>query len=70
MQNKPFQPGNLVEILRVGIGIPSGSLALIIESHPGPGGASDEKIHTLQLVGNNKGISIRRYLERDLRRVS
>ena len=67
MQNKPFQPGNLIEITRASIGIPLGSIALVIEEHDLH---QTYTLYTVRLVGNNKGISIRRYLKRDMKVVS
>ena len=70
-----MQPGNLVEITRASIGIPAGSMALIVKSDlparwVGDSAAARQAIYTVQLIGNNKGISIRRYLERDMKEIS
>jgi len=70
-----MKPGNLVEITRASIGIPAGTLALIVKSDlperfVGDSAAAHMAIHTVQLIGNNKGISIRRFLERDMKEIS
>ena len=67
-----MKPGNLVRTVAYRVGIPVGSVGLIIESHfplrvvPDP-----EKIHTIQFVGEiGKQRGQRRFLERDLEIVS
>ena len=67
--------GNLVEITRSSIGVPAGTLALIIKSDlperfVGHSQAAHMAIHTVQLIGNNKGSISRRYLERDMTEIS
>ena len=68
--------GNLVKITRASIGVPAGTLGLIVESY-GVQGDYDttlgEKIHILQLIGVLGALgypSERRYLPRDLEVVS
>jgi len=63
-----MKPGNLIRTIRAGIGVPAGTLALIIKSDlperwVGDSDAAREAIHTVQLLGLNR---TRRYLGRDL----
>jgi hypothetical protein len=63
-----LQPGALIVINRAAIGIPAGSMALIIKTDlparwQGGLGAGREQIHTVQILGSNR---TRRYLARDL----
>jgi len=63
-----MKPGNLVRTVRAGIGVPAGSMALIIKSDlparwVGDSAAAREQIHTVQFLGSNR---TRRYLGRDL----
>ncbi len=63
-----LQPGILVAINRPAIGVPAGSMALIIKSDlpaqwTGGLGPGREQIHTVQILGSNR---TRRYLARDL----
>jgi hypothetical protein len=63
-----LQPGILVVIERAAIGVPAGSMALIVKSDlparwAGGLGPGREKIHTVQILGSNR---TRRYLARDL----
>ena len=65
-------PGNLIRINRTAIGVPAGSIALIIKSDlpaqwAGGLGPGREQIHTVQFLGSNR---MRRYLARDLEIVS
>ena len=63
-----MQPGILVVINRIAIGVPVGSMALIVKSDRLIGATGStirpvEKIHTVQILGSNL---TRRYLARDL----
>ena len=59
--------GNLVLIKRASIGVPQGTIGLILESHrPIGGGISEEGIHLLHLIGTGTANHKRRYLSRDL----
>ena len=63
-----LQPGTLVAINRAAIGVPAGSMALIVKSElparwQGGLGAGREQSHTVQSLGSNR---TRRYLSRDL----
>ena len=63
-----LQPGILVAINRPAIGIPAGSMALIIKSDlperwVGDSAEAREVIHTVQFLGSNR---TRRFLSRDL----
>ena len=63
-----LQPGILVVIERAAIGVPAGSMALIVKSDlparwQGGLGAGREQILTVQILGSNR---TRRYLARDL----
>ena len=63
-----MKPGNLIRISRAAIGVPAGTLALIIKSDlperwVGDSDAAREVIHTVQLLGLNR---TRRFLSRDL----
>ena len=63
-----LQPGILVAINRAVIGIPAGSMALIIksdlpESQQVLEACEREQVHTVQILGSNR---TRRYLARDL----
>jgi hypothetical protein len=67
-----LQPGVLIVINRAAIGVPAGSMALIIKSDlperwVGDSSAAREQIHTVQLLGSNRS---RRYLGRDLEVIS
>ena len=57
--------GNLVYIKRASIGVPQGTIGLILESHKPPG-TSEEAIHLLHLIGTGTANHKRRYLSRDL----
>ena len=65
--------GNLVKINRAAIGVPAGTMGLIMESHA-PGADSlrqlNEKIHTVKLLGLAHPHRERRYLTRDLEVIS
>ena len=66
-----MQPGDLVKITRAAIGVPAGTMGLILSSHETRGDydtATGEKIHILQLIGNKS--FHRRYLGRDLEVIS
>jgi hypothetical protein len=73
-----MKAGNLVRTVANRIGIPVGSVGLIIESHfpirsgsETPRTPPPEKIHTVQFVGEvGKRRGQRRFLERDLEIVS
>ena len=63
-----MKPGNLIRINRAAIGVPAGSVALIIKSDlperwVGDSAEAREVIHTVQILGSNR---TRRYLGRDL----
>ena len=63
--------GNLVLIKRASIGVPQGTIGLILESHkPHGGGISEEEIHLLHLIGTGTANHKRRYLSRDLEVIS
>ena len=61
--------GNLVLIKRASIGVPQGTIGLILESHKGHG-TSEEAIHLLHLIGTDTKVHKRRYLSRDLEVIS
>ena len=65
-----MRPGDLVKVKRAAIGIPAGTLGLILSSYETRGDydtAKGEKIHILQLIGADFPVSQkRRYLSRDL----
>ena len=65
-----MQVGNLVKVTRASIGVPVGTLGLIVSSYETRGDydtASGEKIHILQLIGGDfVWGQNRRYLGRDL----
>ena len=65
--------GNLVKINRAGIGVPAGTMGLIMESHA-PAAASlielNEQIHVVKLLGIDARHRERRYLARDLEVIS
>ena len=65
--------GNLVKINRAGIGVPAGTMGLIMESHA-PAAASlielNEQIHVVKLLGPAHPRRERRYLARDLEVIS
>ena len=74
-----MQVGNLVRITRAMIGIPTGSLALIIKVVETPpalidndGGIDVEQfsIHTVKFIGATSGRATRRLLAKDLEVVS
>jgi hypothetical protein len=61
------RPGDLVKVKRSTLGVPVGTLGLIIHSYDVRGDYDtnpDEKIHELQLIGPES--LFRRYLDRDL----
>ena len=67
-----MKPGNLVKITRARIGIPAGSIGLIIKSYlphrEAPLPIEQELIYTIKFIGLDRGT--RRYLARDLEIVS
>ena len=67
-----MKPGNLVKITCARIGIPAGTLGLIIKSYlpcrEDPLPIEQELIYTIKLIGLDRGN--RRYLARDLEIVS
>ena len=63
-----MQVGNLVRITRAGIGVPVGTIGLILESHK-PRGVG-ETMHLLHLIGTDTVNHKRRYLSRDLEVIS
>jgi hypothetical protein len=65
-----MRAGDLVRIMRASIGVPAGTIGLILESHDSiprlvsvPG---KELIHLLHLTGTSTPNHLRRYLARDL----
>ena len=58
-----MNPGNLVKTVRASIGVPAGSLALILEKHQ----AMHTFVYVVEIIGINR---LRRYIEKDLRKVS
>ncbi len=65
--------GDLVKVTRASIGVPAGTLGLILSSYDVRGDydtAPGEKIHMLQLIGTRKVLDAvghrRRFLARDL----
>ena len=62
--------GDLVKVTRAAIGVPVGTLGLIVSSHETRGDyatGTGEKIHILQLIGGDfPWGQNRRYLSRDL----
>ena len=58
--------GNLVKIKRASIGVPQGTIGLILESHQPPGAT----VHVLHLIGTDAKSHKRRYLSRDLEVIS
>tara|TARA_Y100000296_G_scaffold31509_1_gene36574 strand:+ start:281 stop:481 length:201 start_codon:yes stop_codon:yes gene_type:complete len=66
-----MQPGNLVKIIRAGIGIPKDSLALILESIVTKSiDDYDLPYHVVVVFQTRKPNMLRRFLERDLELVS
>ena len=66
-----MKPGNLVKINRAAIGIPAGTMGLIMETHAPRADSLEqlnEKIHTVKLLGLPR--PDRRYLTRDLEVIS
>jgi len=63
-----MQPGDLVEIRRTSIGVPTGTIGLVVEGHTSPGLSSDDPIE-IWIVQLQNGIQ-RRYLTRDLKKIS
>jgi len=59
-----MKPGNLVKINRAAIGIPAGTMGLIMESHD----VAAIRIHIVKLLGLPR--PDRRYLARDLEVIS
>jgi len=57
-----MQPGNLVKIIRAGIGVPADTLALITDFFPASREANAIEIWEVQLLSGRT----RRYLKRDL----
>lgn len=62
-----MKPGNLVRITRASIGVPAGSLALIIEKRGARSPRDRIELYVVKLVGGRA--KTRRYLARDLRKV-
>ena len=63
-----MQPGDLVEIKRTTIGVPTGTIGLVVEGHTSHGLPSDDPIEIwiVQLLSGKQ----RRYLTRDLKKIS
>ena len=62
-----MRAGDLVKVTRASIGVPLGSVGLIVKSFMPRGSyaeGTNEKIHELQLIGTKA--ANRRYLTRDL----
>ena len=67
-----MRAGDLVKTTRAQIGVPQGTIGLVIKSHQPRGDylgqQAKEKIHTVQLLGTDTpGIHTRRFLGRDLK---
>ena len=72
-----MRAGDLVKITRASIGVPAGTMGLILSSYECRGDydtATGEKIHILQLIGARRVLDAvghrRRYLARDLEVIS
>ena len=65
-----MQAGNLVKISRAGLGIPAGTIGMIVKSYAplSPLIELNEKIHSVKLLGLRR--PDRRYLARDLEVIS
>ena len=63
-----MKPGNLVKINRASIGIPAGTIGMIVKSHAPLSIELNEKIHSVKLVGLRR--PDRRYMARDLEVIS
>ena len=65
-----MRAGDLVRITRASIGVPAGTIGLILESHASidrlVSGAEKELIHLLHLTGTSPPNHLRRYRARDL----
>ena len=66
-----MQPGNLVRIKRASIGMPHGTLALLMESQPFSGGVHGKgsNIWRVSIIGSVRRLT-GRYLEGDLELIS
>jgi len=62
------QPGDLVEITRASIGVPVGTIGLIVKVRPYRGEAGPVYDSYLYFVQRPKG-PLRRYLAQDLRKI-
>ena len=66
-----LRPGDLVEITRASIGIPAGTVALIIERHAQEMGArAGSHLYMVWPTGEAGKHGLRRYLARDLERLT
>jgi len=72
-----MQPGNLVRIRRASIGVPRGSIGLIVKAQehtmtPGEGGGAYKLFHIKIISNADPAIhgAVRRYLVQDLRLIS
>jgi len=74
MQVGDVQPGNLVRIMRASIAVPKGTIGLVVQAREHEQSVDDWRAYTLfhvQLVTDTKlNGTVRRYLGRDLRKVS
>ncbi len=72
----PPQPGDLVEITRASVGVPAGTIALVIEQqepkHYVRGSEADNfgYLYTVWPTGEVGKRGVRRYLGRDLKRLT
>ena len=64
-----MKTGDLVKVMRASIGVPLGSVGLIIKSHGPRVGTIKHSIHEVQLYGAKLGFN-RRFLSRDLELVN
>lgn len=58
--------GDLVMTTRASIGIPVGTIGLIIETHEPRANGASYKIHELRLMAIKSAVKYRRFLSRDL----
>ena len=66
-----MKPGNLVKIHRSSIGVPAGTIGLIMESfRTSNGRAMKHHVHIVKLAGNPYNIKTRRYGPEDLEVIS
>ena len=58
--------GDLVRTTRASIGVPLGSIGLIIETHEPRADGASYKIHELRLMAIKSAVKYRRFLSKDL----